>query len=42
MRIVRLTVLDKSCDADIGAVIVIVVVPVCVLELVTVAVCVNV
>ena len=42
MRIVRVTVLVTGCDADIGAVIVILVVPVCVLELVTDAVCVRV
>ena len=42
MRIVRVTVLVTGCDADIGAVIVILVVPVCVLELVTDAVCVDV
>ena len=42
VRIVRLTVLVTGCDADIGALIVIVVVPVCVLELVTDADCVDV
>lgn len=39
--IVRVTVLVTGCDAEMGAVIVIVVVAVCVLELVTVPVCVE-